>query len=101
VWLRLYEYSLGLTFTALFLLSWTGHAWAGWRSYADDERLAGRAEPPLVEYLGSPRFWFESMQNWQSECLSIAAMVYLSVYLRHRGSPESKPVHAAHTETGR
>jgi hypothetical protein len=101
LWLRLYEYSLGLAFTTLFLLSWAGHAWAGWRSWAHDERLAGRAEPPLVGYLGSPRFWFESMQNWQSEFLSIAAMVYLSVYLRHRGSPESKPVHASHTETGR
>ena len=101
VWLRLYEYSLGLTFAALFLVFWAGHGWAGWRAYAVEERLASRADPALGEYLLSSRFWFESMQNWQSEFLSIAAMVYLSVYLRHRGSPESKPVHAPHTEGGR
>ncbi len=101
LWLRLYEYSLGLAFGVLFLLSWGGHAVAGWRAYAADEQLVGRAAPRIVDFLGSSRFWFESMQNWQSEFLSIAAMVWLSVYLRHRGSPESKPVHAAHHETGR
>lgn len=101
LWLRVYEYSLGLTFGLLFLLSWSGHAVAGWRAYDADERLVGRAAPAIADFLGSSRFWFESMQNWQSEFLSIAAMVWLSVYLRHRGSPESKPVHAAHRETGR
>lgn len=101
LWLRLYEYSLGLTFGLLFLLSWIGHAVAGWRAYDADERLVGRAAPVIADFLGSSRFWFESMQNWQSEFLSIAAMVWLSVYLRHRGSPESKPVHASHRETGR
>ena len=53
------------------------------------------------EYLVSARFWFESFQNWQREFLAIAAMVWLAVYLRQRWSPESKPVHAAHGETGR
>jgi len=55
----------------------------------------------LSAYVTSARFWFESLQNWQSEFLAIGAMVWLSVYLRYRGSPESKPVHAAHHETGR
>ena len=55
----------------------------------------------IVDYLTSSQFWFESFQNWQSEFLSVAAMVWLAVYLRQRGSPESKPVHAAHSETGR
>ena len=55
----------------------------------------------LADYLVSPRFWFESFQNWQSEFLAIAAIVWLAVYLRQRWSPESKPVHAAHDETGR
>ena len=50
----------------------------------------------MTAYLGTPRLWFESLQNWQSEFLSIAAMVWLSVYLRERGSKESKAVHAAH-----
>jgi hypothetical protein len=54
-----------------------------------------------MDYLFSARLWFESMQNWQSEFLAIAAMVWLSVYLRQRHSPESKPVHAPHDDTGR
>jgi hypothetical protein len=55
----------------------------------------------LSDYLTSARFWFESFQNWQSEFLAIASMVWLAVYLRQRWSPESKPVHAPHAETGR
>ena len=51
-------------------------------------------------YLGNSRFWFESFQNWQSEFLAIASMVFLSIYLRQRGSPESKPVDAPHSHTG-
>ena len=53
-----------------------------------------------LEYMASAQFWFESFQNWQSEFLSLVAMVLLSVYLRQRGSPESKPVDASHHETG-
>jgi len=53
-----------------------------------------------MEYLGTAQFWFESMQNWQSEFLAVAAIVWASVYLRQRGSPESKPVAAPHHETG-
>ncbi len=50
--------------------------------------------------MGTSRFWFESFQNWQSEFLAVGAMVVLSIYLRQRGSPESKPVHAPHSQTG-
>ena len=57
--------------------------------------------PVFTDYLTSSRFWFESFQNWQSEFLAIASMVWLAVYLRQRWSPESKPVHAPHAETGR
>ncbi len=85
----------------LFAASWTGHAIAGWCAYQTEALLEGRGAPGLSEYVHSARFWFESLQNWQSEFLAIAAMVWLAVYLRHRGSPESKPVHAAHHETGR
>ena len=98
--LRLYEYSLGLAFVLLFLLSWVGHALGGHAEYAADQVAHGRARPALADYLASSRFWFESFQNWQSEFLAIAAMVWLAVYLRQRWSPESKPVHAAHDETG-
>jgi hypothetical protein len=55
----------------------------------------------VVGYLGSSTFWFESFQNWQSEFLSLAVMIVLSVFLRQQGSPESKPVHHPHGETGR
>ena len=99
--LRLYEHSLGLTFVLLFLLAWVGHALGGFAEYAADQVTHNRPQPAFTDYLTSARFWFESFQNWQSEFLAIASMVWLAVYLRQRWSPESKPVHAPHTETGR
>jgi hypothetical protein len=99
--LWVYERSLGIAFLLLFVISWGGHAGGGYAAYVDDEAAHGRPAPSGWSYLGSARFWFESFQNWQSEFLSIAAMVWLAVYLRQRGSPESKPVHAPHAETGR
>jgi hypothetical protein len=99
--LRIYENSLGLAFVLLFLLSWAGHVAGGYVAYASDQLIHGQADPALIDYLASSRFWFESFQNWQSEFLAIASMVWLAVYLRQRWSPESKPVHAPHDETGR
>ena len=99
--LTLYENSLGLAFVALFLGSWIGHALGGYAEFADDQVQHGHEQPVLADYLVSSRFWFESFQNWQSEFLAIAAMVWLAVYLRQRYSPESKPVYAPHDETGR
>jgi hypothetical protein len=99
--LAVYQYSLGLALALLFLLSWAGHGVAGWRADRLEAQLVGELPPTLADYLTSSRFWFESLQNWQSEFQPNGAMVWLSVYLRHRGSPESKPVHAAHRETGR
>jgi hypothetical protein len=64
--------------------------------FASDRVEHGLARPVFTDYLTSSRFWFESFQNWQSEFFSIAAMVWLAVYLRQRRSPESKPVHAPH-----
>ena len=94
--LRVYENSLGLAFVLLFLVSWAAHAWGGFKAFADDQAEHGQQVSQFASYLASPRFWFESFQNWQSEFLSIAAMVWLAVYLRQRYSPESKPVHAPH-----
>ena len=99
--LRLYEYSLGGALFLLFLISFVGHAIGGWVEYSADQRLHGEPAVSLLGYATSSRFWFESLQNWQSEFLSVGVMVWLGVYLRQRGSPESKPVHAAHGETGR
>ena len=97
--LRLYETSLGLAFVVLFLISWVGHAVGGFVEFADDQARHGHPAPGAIDFLTSSRFWFESFQNWQSEFLAIAAMVYLSVYLRQRRSPESKPVHAPHDDS--
>ena len=94
--LTVYENSLGLAFVLMFLLSWAGHAWGGYYAFNADQAEHGEATASFAAYLASPRFWFESFQNWQSEFLSIAAMVWLAVYLRQRYSPESKPVHAPH-----
>jgi hypothetical protein len=96
VWLFLYSHSLSITFLAIFFISFGMHAIAGQKAYAHEEHLAGHPTPTLGEYVTSGKFWFESMQNWQSEFLSLAAMVFLSVYLRERGSAESKAVASPH-----
>jgi hypothetical protein len=98
--LKLYESSLSIAFALLFLLSFVLHATLGLSEY-NAERLAhGSPAATLLRYATSSRFWFESFQNWQSEFLSLAAMVVLSIFLRQRGSPESKPVAAPTWETG-
>ena len=99
--LRVYEHSLGLAFGFLFLGSMVGHAVGGFHEYGAEKLAHASPVPTFGDYVTSARFWFESFQNWQSEFLSVAAMVWLSVYLRQRGSPELKPVHAPHNETGR
>ena len=99
--LKVYEHSLGLAFVVLFLIAWTGHLWGGFADFREEALEHGAPLPGLTDYLFSSRFWFESFQNWQSEFLAIASMVWLSVYLRQRYSPESKPVHAPHNDTGR
>jgi hypothetical protein len=99
--LRLYEQSLGLAFAALFILSVSIHAVGGLAEYNDEQTAHGRPRVTLSNYVASSSFWFESFQNWQSEFLSLAAMVIGTIWLRQRGSAESKPVHAPHDETGR
>jgi hypothetical protein len=99
--LRIYEHSLGLALLVLFVVSFIGHLLGGWADYRVAQVEHGQPIPTLGDYLHSSRFWFESFQNWQSEFLSVGVMVWLGVYLRQRWSPESKPVHASHEETGR
>ena len=98
--LILYERSLSILFFALFLGSFLLHLLGGASAYSEEELAhRGTAVSPL-EYLFTSQFWFESMQNWQSEFLAVAAIVGASVYLRHRGSAESKPVAEPHAKTG-
>jgi hypothetical protein len=95
-----YSNSLGLVMGLLFLGSWTAQAVAGRAAY-NVTQLHNRQDPlTFVEYLGAPDFWNRTLQNWQSEFLAILSMAVLSIYLRQRGSPESKPVGAAHSATG-
>lgn len=98
--LKLYENSLALVFVLLFLGSFTLHAAGGAKVYSQDQIQHGGQPVSLTQYLGTSRFWFESFQNWQSEFFSMGAMVVLSIWLRQKGSPESKPVDSPHSETG-
>ena len=98
--LRLYEYSLGSALLLLFLISFALHVGYGYQHYVEEELEHGGTVPMIKDYFMGSRFWFESMQNWQSEFLAVLAIVVLSIFLRHRGSPESKPVAAPHSETG-
>ena len=92
--------SLGLVMGGLFLLTWAASSVAGWAAY-NSEQLADREDPVgWVGYLGEADFWNRSFQNWQSEMLAVGSMAVFSVYLRQRGSPESKPVGVAHADTG-
>jgi len=98
--LKLYEYSLSLVLLALFLTSFALHALGGAAQYNEEQLLHHQPTVTLLGYLATSRFWFESFQNWQSEFLSIGMMVVLTIFLRQRGSPESKPVDAPHSVTG-
>ncbi len=98
--LRLYSHSLALTMGAIFLGSWTAQSVAGWSTYSE-EQLSQRLPPvDWLGYLTTPEFWSRTLQNWQSEFLAVGSMAVLSIYLRERGSPESKPVGDPHGTTG-
>lgn len=98
--LKLYEHSLSLLLFLLFIASFTGHALGGTAAYNEEQQSHGEATVGVLEFIGSSQFWFESFQNWQSEFLAVAVLVGASVYLREKGSPESKPVAEPHYETG-
>jgi hypothetical protein len=97
--LKLYENSLFLVFLALFLTSLILHAVTGSRSFSSEQQAHGEQPVSAVEYVQTSQFWFESFQNWQSEFLAVGSLALFSVWLRQRGSPESKPVDAPHSET--
>ena len=97
--MRLYSHSLSIVFVLLFLATFVIHAIAGARQYSQDQMQHGQHAVSALAYMGTSRFWFESLQNWQSEFLSILAMVVLTIFLRQRGSPESKPVAAGQWES--
>jgi hypothetical protein len=97
--LGLYENSLAIAFFVLFFASMTLHALGGSRAFNDEQAQHGQVAISVWRYVTTSQFWFESMQNWQSEFIAVAAIVALSIFLRQRGSAESKPVAAPHRET--
>ncbi|RYG87436.1 MAG: hypothetical protein EON59_07425 [Alphaproteobacteria bacterium] len=100
LWRAVYSYSLGIALAALFVISFVLH-WLGSTAAANDEALLhGQPTQSPLAYLFDAQLWFESLQNWQSEFLSTAVLIVLSIFLRFRGSPESKPVAAPHAKTG-
>ena len=100
--LKLYENSLSLAFLLCFLGAFYFHAVGGAGQYNIENSEHGISETVTAfGYMATSRFWFESLQNWQSEFLSVGMMVLLSVWLRQRYSAESKPVDAPHSETGK
>ncbi len=98
--LRLYENSLTLVFICLFFGAVAIHAAGGVQLYNEEQLALGKETTSFFGYLQTTQFWFQSFQNWQSEFLAMAAMVLLSIFLRQRGSPESKPVDAPNSQTG-
>jgi hypothetical protein len=98
--LKIYESSLSLAFVALFALSFTLHAVGGASVFNEEEAAHGSQERVTVmKYITTSRFWFESLQNWQSEFLAVGCIALFSIFLRQKGSPESKPVAAPYDET--
>lgn len=98
--LWLFSNSLGLVMGLLFLLSWLAQSIAGVAAF-NEEQLRDLEDPvSWAQYLREPDFWNRTLQNWQSELLAVASMAILAIYLRQRGSSQSKPVGSAHTATG-
>lgn len=100
VYLLIYKNSLSIAFAILFLLSFVLHAYGSLNNYNEEQKLKGEPEESWNKYLVSDNFWYESFQNWQSEFVAVLSIVVLSIFLRQKGSPESKPVDAPDDETG-
>jgi hypothetical protein len=97
---RLYDNSLMIVMTSIFLLAMLAHSLTGWNEYNAEQLAHGGGSVPWATFLRSSQFWEQSLQNWQSEFLAVGTMVVFSIYLRQRGSKESKKVGAPHEETG-
>jgi hypothetical protein len=99
LWLSIYKHSLSLAFAILFILSFAMHFYGSMKEFNEEQVIKKEPTVTAVQYISGSRFWFESFQNWQSEFLAVASLVILSIWLREKGSPESKPVDMAHDET--
>ena len=100
LFLTIYKHSLSLSLMILFIISFLLHWYGSNKDFNEQQILEGKHAETMFEYLSNSRLWFESFQNWQSEFLSVFVIIFLSIYLREIGSPQSKPVDAPHFETG-
>lgn len=98
--LKLYEHSLSGSLFLFFIFAFALHAMGGAHQFNRDAIEHGGETVSAVQYLATSQFWFESFQNWQSEFFSIWALLLLTIFLREKGSPQSKAVTASHDETG-
>jgi|SRR5688572_119916 len=98
IWLKIFNYSLTIALLLLFIASFLIHFYGSRENYNEQQTFKGKPIASVAEYLSNSHFWFESFQNWQSEFISVASIVLLSIWLRQKGSPESKPVDAANDE---
>ncbi len=98
--LFLYSNSLLIVMGTIWIGSWLAHSLTGWRVYNEQALEHDESTLGWVQYVGTADFWETTLQNWQSEFLAVGSMVVLSIYLRQRGSPESKPVGLPHESTG-
>jgi hypothetical protein len=97
--LKLYSHSLTLALFGLFFFSFALHAVGGEMLFNEEQLQHGQPAVTFLQYVTGSEFWFQSFQNWQSEFLSVGVLVVLSIFLRQKGSPESKPVAMSHRET--
>jgi hypothetical protein len=97
---RIYENSLLIVMTLIFFASWFAQSLNNWRVFNDEQAAHDAARVSWGRYVLDPDFWEKTLQNWQSEFLAVGTMAVFTIYLRQRGSPESKPVGAPHDETG-
>ncbi|WP_026969656.1 DUF6766 family protein [Algoriphagus terrigena] len=98
IWLSIYKHSLSIAFGILFVVSFVLHFFGSFHDFNLEQSIKGKPTVEAASYLFESRFWFESFQNWQSEFMAVASIVILSIWLREKGSPESKPVDMPHSE---
>ena len=98
--LSLYSNSFFIVMGLVFLATWLAQSFVSWTVFNDQQQAHDDPAISWLSYLGSADFWERSLQNWQSEFLAVGTMALFTIYLRQRGSPESKPVGAPHDETG-
>lgn len=98
--LKIYKYSLTIILFLLFFISFVVHFYGSLKDENEKLLIEGKPLETVSSYILHSRFWFESFQNWQSEFLSVFAIIMLSIYFRQIGSSQSKPVDSPHMETG-